>query len=136
MPIAVAAPVRVFIPTSCSASPRVWVMSSPGRASEPTARIQTTSGLTSTDSARLTFTSSTSVLFTAESGTTSAASASTAPTASVAYEPPAVHSSDLADVVPEDLPSLLALRQVEPPGDPDVLDRLAGRRERGAPRAR
>ena len=53
MPIAVAAPVRVFIPTSCSASPRVRVMSSPGRASEPTARIQTTSGLRSTPAALL-----------------------------------------------------------------------------------
>ena len=79
MPIAVAAPVLVFMPISWSASPRVRVMSSPGRASEPTARTQTTSGLTSTASARSTFTSSTSVLFTAESGTTSAATASTAP---------------------------------------------------------
>ena len=40
MPIAAAAPVLVFIPISCSASPRTRVMSSPGRASEPTARIQ------------------------------------------------------------------------------------------------
>ena len=55
MPIEVAAPVRVFMPTSCSASPRLRVMSSPGRASEPTARIHTTSGLRSTPEARRTF---------------------------------------------------------------------------------
>ncbi len=80
MPIAVAAPVLVFMPTSWSASPRVRVMSSPGRASEPTARIHTTSGVTSTPSALWILTSSTSVLFTAESGTTMAAIASTSPT--------------------------------------------------------
>ena len=45
MPIAVAAPVLVLMPTSWSASPRLRVMFSPGRASEPTARIQIRSGL-------------------------------------------------------------------------------------------
>ena len=80
MPIAVAAPVSVFMPTSWSASPRVRVMSSPGRASEPTARIHTTPGVRSTPPALSILTSSTSVLFTAESGTTSAATMSTSPT--------------------------------------------------------
>ena len=61
MPIAAAAPVLVFIPISCNASPRTRVMSSPGRASEPTARIHTTSGLTSTDVALLILTSARSV---------------------------------------------------------------------------
>ena len=54
MPMAAAAPVLVFMPTSWSASPRVRVMSSPGRASEPTARIQITSGSVSTLEARST----------------------------------------------------------------------------------
>ena len=79
MPIAVAAPVSVFMPTSWSASPRVRVMSSPGRASEPTARIQTTSSGLSVDRRRpgRPSTSTMSVGLTVESGTTSAATAST-----------------------------------------------------------
>ena len=81
MPIAAAAPVLVFIPISCRASPRVRVMSSPGRASEPTARIQTTSGLTSTDVACLSLTSARSVGFTVEDGASVAHTASTTPSA-------------------------------------------------------
>ncbi len=81
MPIAVAAPVLVFMPTSWRASPRDRVMSWPGRASEPTARIHTTSGLRSTPSARCTLTRWISVDFTAESGTTTAATARTRPSA-------------------------------------------------------
>ena len=57
MPIEVAAPVSVCMPTSWRASPRTLVMSSPGRASEPTARIQIRSESTSTPPARSIFTS-------------------------------------------------------------------------------
>ena len=79
MPMAVAAPVLVLIPTSCRASPRVRVISSPGRASEPTARIHSTSGLRSTVVARSTSTSIMSAGLTVESGTVTVATASTSP---------------------------------------------------------
>jgi hypothetical protein len=51
--MAVAAPVLVLIPTSCKASPRTRVMSSPGLASEPTARIQMTLSPASIPKARV-----------------------------------------------------------------------------------
>ena len=78
MPIEVAALVRGLIPISWSASPRVRVMVSPGRASEPTARIQTTSSPPgSTPSAVCSLTSAMSAGRTDESGTTSPTTAST-----------------------------------------------------------
>ncbi len=81
MPMAAAAPVVVLMPISWSASPRVWVMSSPGRASEPTAMIQTTSGLTSTLVALLIFTRARSVGFTEDEGASVAQRATTTPRA-------------------------------------------------------
>ena len=95
-PIAVAACVRVLMPTSWSASPRLRRMSWPGRASEPTARIHTMSRGASTPSACRTRTSVMSVGCTAESGTTNAATASTRPSTAVRTIRPRPHTRAFA----------------------------------------
>ena len=82
MPMDVAAPVFTSMPISCSASPRVRVSSSPGRASEPTAMIHTTSFETSTLVALSTLVSDMSVGLTLEVGASVAHSATTVPTTS------------------------------------------------------
>ena len=75
----VAAPVLVFMPTSWRASPRTRSMFSPGRASEPTARIQTRSGFRSMPLVWWNCTSTASVDATVEFGTTRPVIASTTP---------------------------------------------------------
>ena len=77
MPIVVAAPVWVLMPTNWRASPRLRVIRWPGLASEPIAMIQMTSGLRSTPSARSILISAVSAGDTDGSGTTSSVTPST-----------------------------------------------------------